>query len=95
MGQHVLQTFSKLVQNAGCLHKARGALIGLFVVATLLYMQSADSFLTAEAVQWYQHGQYQHRARTMTAGCIMTAVANCMVIFALGYVDEASQKGAA
>jgi chloride channel 7 len=68
----------------GMLRKSRLSWLGLFAVATLLYIQATDSFLTAESIGRYKHGQLKHRARTATAGFLMTAIANILTVVALG-----------
>jgi len=67
---------------------SRIAWVGMLAIATLLYMQASDSFLTGQRLPAFAGGQPMHRARTMTAGCIMTTVANIFLLLALGWVAE-------
>lgn len=77
----------------GLYRRARMAWVGLFAIAALLYIQATDSFLTAESVNRYKSGSLEHRARTATAGFLMTVVANLFVLIALG-VKPAGTAGA-
>jgi hypothetical protein len=69
---------------AGFYHRTRLSFLGLVSIAALLYIQATDSFLTAESVSRYDGGSLLHRARTTTAGFLMTAVANAALVIVLG-----------
>ncbi|GLC35437.1 hypothetical protein PLESTB_000207200 [Pleodorina starrii] len=73
---------------SGAYAKTRLSWLGLFSVATLLYIQTADTFLSMDSLAADWEGSIKHRVRTMIAGSIMTATVNCMVIVALGMVPE-------
>lgn len=73
---------------AGAFTKTRLSFLGLFAVATLLYIQMTDTFLTMQSVTDNAGGQLLHRGRTMVAGCIMTATVNCFLLIGLGLSDE-------
>lgn len=61
--------------------------------ATLLYIQTTDTFLTLQSATDDMSGPIKHRIRTMIAGSIMTAVVNALIIVALGTspVSEAEE----
>ncbi|GIL64535.1 hypothetical protein Vafri_18428 [Volvox africanus] len=73
---------------AGAYAKTRLSWLGLFAVATLLYIQTSDAFLSVDSITADWGGQTKHRVRVMIAGSIMTAAVNCMLIVALGMVPE-------
>ncbi|GIL75568.1 hypothetical protein Vretimale_15174 [Volvox reticuliferus] len=82
---------ASLATNA--LAKTRLSWLGLFAVATLLYIQTTDTFLTLESITDNNAGSIKHRVRTMVAGSIMTATVNAFLIIALGTssaVEEAA-----
>ncbi|GLC35504.1 hypothetical protein PLESTB_000200300 [Pleodorina starrii] len=70
----------------------RLSLLGLFPVATLLYIQTADTFLRMGSLAADWEGSIKHRVRTIIAGSIMTATANCMLIFVLGLEPEEEEE---
>jgi hypothetical protein len=72
----------------GFFAKTRQAWIGLFAVATLLYIQLSDTYLSAEDA--LEHYGARDRSRTMTAGCIMTATVNCFLLLAMGMIEDAA-----
>ncbi|GLI61845.1 hypothetical protein VaNZ11_004353 [Volvox africanus] len=87
---------ASLATNA--LAKTRLSWLGLFAVATLLYIQTTDTFLTLESITDNENGSIKHRVRTMVAGSIMTATVNAILIVALGTssaVEEAAPAKAA
>jgi hypothetical protein len=45
---------------------------------------------TAENIDYYNEGQPQHRIRTITAGSIMTALMNAVIVFVLGMAEESA-----
>ncbi|EFJ50260.1 hypothetical protein VOLCADRAFT_104076 [Volvox carteri f. nagariensis] len=83
---------ASLASNA--LAKTRLSWLGLFAVATLLYIQTTDTFLTLESITDDASGSIKHRVRTMVAGSIMTATVNAILIVALG-TSPASEEAAA
>ncbi|GLC35507.1 hypothetical protein PLESTB_000200000 [Pleodorina starrii] len=74
--------------------KTRFSWLGLFAVATLLYIQMTDTFLTMQSVSDDMDGSIKHRVRTLVAGGIMTATVNCMLIIALGTNPVAEEPAA-
>jgi hypothetical protein len=68
--------------------KVRIALVGLLSVVTLLYILLTDSFLTAGSLPDFVTGSPSNRLKTLIAGGIMTATANCFLILAAGYDHE-------
>jgi len=64
-------------------------------IASLLYMQTADTSLAVENIAYYEDGQPVHRGRTLTAGSIMTAVADLLIVFVLGLEDSEEKAEAA
>jgi hypothetical protein len=77
------------VLASGAYAKFRNSFLGLFCVATLLYIQMSDTSLTtdtltADAAQ----SQIKNRVRTWIAGSIMTATVNCFLIIALGMTES-------
>jgi len=73
----------------------RLAFLALYGVASLLYMQTADTALAIENVSNYQNDQPLHRGRTLTAGAITTAVLNLVLVFVLGLEDSGKKEEAA
>ncbi|KXZ42119.1 hypothetical protein GPECTOR_201g369 [Gonium pectorale] len=80
---------------AGAFAKTRLSWLGLFSVATLLYIQMTDAFLGVHSMSEDWEGQAKHRVRTMVAGSIMTATVNCFLIIALGMTEESAPAEAA
>lgn len=68
----------------GLIARTRSGWVGLFAVATLLYILMSDTFLTSLALPVFANGQLMHRAKVMAAGSIMTSAVNCLLLFALG-----------
>lgn len=77
---------------SGNFGKARVGLVGLISVATLLYIQMTDAFLSAEDFEAFKSGSARDRLRTMIAGSLMTATANCFLILAAGYETEVHER---
>lgn len=75
---------------AGAFAKTRLSFLGLFAVATLLYIQMTDTFLSMQSITDDSTGSLKHRVRTMVAGCIMTATVNCFLLMGLGVSEEAA-----
>lgn len=72
---------------SGKLAHARTALVGLFAVGTMLYIDVSNQFLNGQSIDYYTDGTPLHRIRTVTAGAIMTALMNAVVILIVGYAD--------
>jgi len=67
----------------GLLASTKQAFIGLFAVATMLYIETSNRFLT----DFYSHiftGSALNRIRTLIAGAIMTATFNALIICVVG-----------
>lgn len=79
----------------GFFERSRMAWVGLFAVVTLLYIEMANTYLTAEDVFKTSAFDATARSRTMTAGSIMTATTNCFLIIAMGLVEQAAAPVAA
>jgi len=73
----------------------RLAFLSLFAVASLLYMQTADTSLAIENINIFTVEQPLHRGRTLTAGSITTAVLNVVLVFVLGLEDSTEKQEAA
>lgn len=67
-------------------NRSRLAWVGLFAVATLLYIQLTDEFMSVRDYG-YPFGA-RNRVRTMLAGALMTAVVNFFLLVAFGFWDE-------
>lgn len=72
----------------GTMHKMRPAFVGLFAIATVLFIEASNTFLNGQSNQYYQSGQNLHRIRTITAGAIMTALMNAIAVIAIGTAHE-------
>jgi hypothetical protein len=83
--EFVLVVLLALTAIGGKAFSTRGAFIGLFAVATMLYILAAQAFLTMLSVSSYKHGSAVHKTRAATAGAIMTAFCNCLLLIALGH----------
>ncbi|GAX83793.1 hypothetical protein CEUSTIGMA_g11218.t1 [Chlamydomonas eustigma] len=68
--------------------KFKNSFIGLFAVATVLYIQAAYAFYNASALTYYNNGTPFQTIRTIVAGSIMTAVANGFLMIVLGIEDD-------
>ncbi|KAG2438873.1 hypothetical protein HYH02_010671 [Chlamydomonas schloesseri] len=76
------------VLASGAYAKFRNSFLGLFCVATLLYIQMCDTSLTTDSVTSdTSEAQVKNRVRTWIAGSIMTATVNCFLIIALGMTE--------
>jgi len=65
----------------------RTGLVGLAAVATILYIDACNTFLAVQSKDYYEDAPELHRVRTVTAGAIMTAVANGFLILGMGMTD--------
>uniref|UniRef100_A0A7S0RD99 Uncharacterized protein n=1 Tax=Chlamydomonas leiostraca TaxID=1034604 RepID=A0A7S0RD99_9CHLO len=78
----------------GKLASMRTSFVGLFAISTLLYIEASNTFLTAQSAtvtgQYFQEGQPEHRLRTITAGAIMTALMNAIIVTVIGMNEEAA-----
>ncbi|KXZ55533.1 hypothetical protein GPECTOR_2g1082 [Gonium pectorale] len=63
----------------------KGSLLGLFVVATLLFIATSDAFLGLIEVPLFQSETLRDRSKTAVAGAIITATLNAAVVFVSGY----------
>jgi hypothetical protein len=86
--EFVLITAIGVASVTGNLTRTKLSFLGLFAVATLLYMEASNAFMSAQAVNYYTQGQQLHTIRTVTAGAIMTAVVNGLLVAALGHAEE-------
>ena len=80
---------------AGKLQSAKMSFVGLFSVALLLYIEGSNYFLTMQSAPYWDtdnSSQPIHRARTATAGAIMTAVINAFIIVVLGIESSDAPK---
>ena len=68
------------------LHHSRPFWIGMFSIATLLFMIASEAFLAGLDADAYGSvgGSHLARMRTAAAGAIMTVVANILLLLALG-----------
>jgi len=87
----VLILATALAHSLNKFRKYRFALIGLFIVATLLYIEMTDSFLTGTQKSRYAVDELQDRANAMVAGCIINSVANFYFLLVAGWEDEAAK----
>ena len=87
----VLILATALAHSLNKFRKYRFALIGLFIVATLLYIEMTDSFLTGTEKSRYAVDELQDRANAMVAGCIINSVANFYFLLVAGWEDEAAK----
>jgi uncharacterized spore protein YtfJ len=76
------------------LHYSRPFWIGMFSIATLLFMIASEAFLAGLDADAYGSigGTNLARMRTAAAGAIMTVAANIFVLFAIG-TDWEGRKG--
>lgn len=86
--QFVLLIFAAGVHSLNQFRKYRVAIIGLFTVATLLYIESTDAFLAGKETAGYTINEQEDRALTKVAGLIMTSAANFFFILVAGLEDE-------
>mmetsp|Transcript_36545 Transcript_36545/g.81344 ORF Transcript_36545/g.81344 Transcript_36545/m.81344 type:complete len:192 (+) Transcript_36545:86-661(+) len=93
--EFVLITAIGLVAVKGSVSQLQNAFLGLFAVATLLYINACNAFISAQSVDWYTWGAQADRIRAVTAGAIMTAVVNGFMVFALGVKPEDAAEPAA
>eukprot|EP00197_Chlamydomonas_leiostraca_P013759 CAMPEP_0202865694 /NCGR_PEP_ID=MMETSP1391-20130828/6302_1 /ASSEMBLY_ACC=CAM_ASM_000867 /TAXON_ID=1034604 /ORGANISM="Chlamydomonas leiostraca, Strain SAG 11-49" /LENGTH=161 /DNA_ID=CAMNT_0049545561 /DNA_START=39 /DNA_END=524 /DNA_ORIENTATION=- len=70
------------------LAKYRGAVVGLFAVGTLLFIQGSDHFLTLRDDKLFDTGLQRDRLNTVVAGWIMTAALNALLVLGLGWVCD-------
>jgi len=80
-----------VVAATGALRSQRASWIGVMSVATVLYISMTEAFYTAEATDEARaNGELGPRGRTSTAGALMTALMNCVIIISLGTKSEES-----
>lgn len=63
----------------------RHTFLGLFVVATVLYILASHVFLQTMSLEYFHQGGLLKRARATIAGAILTAIANFVMIMVLGH----------
>lgn len=88
----VIIFFAAIVHSLGKFQKYRTALLGLFIIATLMYVESTDAFLTGSLKPRYAVDEVQDRANTRIAGVMMTAIANFFFMLVAGYEDSAAAE---
>lgn len=84
----VIIFFAAIAHSLGKFRKYRNALLGLFVIATLLYVETTDAFLTGSSKSRYAADELEDRAKTRFAGVLMTSVANFFFLLVAGYEDD-------
>lgn len=62
----------------------RMAWMGMFLIATILFMHTSDTFLAATDSTAYADEYSLARARTTAAGAIMTATVNVIIVIIIG-----------
>lgn len=72
----------------GILHKTRVALVGLLAVATVLLMDTANTYLLLD----YSTDAMGKRVRTTIAGAIICAIANMLLIMLIGFHDDTTER---
>ncbi|KAL4441894.1 hypothetical protein ABPG77_003810 [Micractinium sp. CCAP 211/92] len=75
----------------GVMHKTRGALIGILAVASVLLMDTANTYLMFNYIQGFS-GTMASRIRTTVAGAIVAAVADMFLILVIGWDSFASNE---
>ena len=80
---------------SGMYTKFRLGFMGLFAISTLLYMEASNAFLSVQSVNWYNQAPQLHTIRSVTAGAIMTAVCNGIIVFVLGMNEDTKSEGQA
>ena len=88
----VLILATALAHSLNKFRKYRFALIGLFIVATLLYIEMTYAFLTGKDATRYAVDELQDRANAMVAGCIMNATANFFFLLVAGWEDDHAKQ---
>ncbi|GLC40733.1 hypothetical protein PLESTB_000028200 [Pleodorina starrii] len=69
----------------GKLAGLKGSLLGLYVVGTLLFIYTSNSFLNILEVPLFQSETLRDRSKTAVAGAIITATLNALTVFVTGY----------
>lgn len=70
------------------IHKSRIALVGILAVASVLLMDTANTFLMAKYIPGFS-GTMGKRLRTAIAGAIIAAVADMLLILIIGWDGRA------
>ncbi|KAL4433903.1 hypothetical protein ABPG75_000344 [Micractinium tetrahymenae] len=78
-----------LIMNV--IHKTRGALIGMLAVASVLLMDTANTFLMFNYIPGFT-GKMASRTRATVAGAIVAAVADMLLILIIGWDSFASER---
>lgn len=76
---------------AGALAMTRGFWVGMFAIATVLYMIASEAFLAGISSPANSSGRNLAAYRTTAAGAIITVVANIGALFAVG--SDWSRRG--
>ncbi|EFJ46015.1 hypothetical protein VOLCADRAFT_105793 [Volvox carteri f. nagariensis] len=71
----------------GKLSCLKGSVMGLFVIGTLLFIYTSNSFLNILEVNLFQSETLRDRSKTAVAGAIITATLNALTVFAAGYQE--------
>ena len=79
---------------SGHFSRFRLSFLGLFSIATLLFMEASNAFMSAQSITWYQIAPQLHTIRSVTAGAIMSAVCNGFIVIALGISDVKAETPA-
>ncbi|GIL79717.1 hypothetical protein Vretifemale_9006, partial [Volvox reticuliferus] len=69
----------------GKLAALKGSVQGLFIIGTLLFIYTSNSFLNVLEVPLFQSETLRDRSKTAVAGAIITATLNALTVFATGY----------
>jgi hypothetical protein len=86
--EFALIAFLLITVASGYLHHWRMAIVGLFSIATVLFIDTTNTFLNAQQLPQYQGGQWRNRLRTLIAGALMTATVNALIVLFAGWHDH-------
>lgn len=64
------------------------AILSIFTVTTLLYIEATDAFLTGTEMPRYHVDELQDRAWSKVAGCIMVCISNFLFLIVAALEDE-------
>lgn len=70
------------------IHKNRAALVGILAVAAVLLMDTANTYLMVKYLALPGTGTLSTRAKLTVAGAIIAAVADLLLILAIGWHDD-------
>lgn len=74
------------------LNNLRTAIVGLFAVATVLFIDVASTMLDGQDLPYWSKGTPYNRIRTTTAGAIMTATMNAIVMIVIGWAANEVER---